>query len=248
MLFATLALAGCAAADVPEVYHGRAGKTVLAVPSRIASSVLYDGESDWTAPEKPKAQRTDRDLIRVIEFYVDLDHPDSIITDQAARDWLMERIGTVNVPAVVGHVVGLTVDFSTDGQPSAADVRSQFSRSIFPAPVSQGLKPAPPEFGLETRHTDWSKAAKDRERHSGDIFNVDVDYLSVADNIWLYCNDTRQVVAPFAPMASCQFVIVVPELGGRISGRIDRGDVPRWRDLRAAALMTLHSFVVSAPH
>lgn len=89
---------------------------------------------------------------------------------------------------------------------------------------------------------------RDRERHGGSIFNVDVDYLSVSDNIRLYCNDARQVVAPFAPMASCQFVIVVPELGGRVSGRIDRGDVPRWRDLRAAALMTLHSFVVSAPH
>ncbi|MCI1141608.1 hypothetical protein MOP88_03410 [Sphingomonas sp. WKB10] len=244
-----LALAGCAAADIPEIYHGHAGKSVLAVPSRIASSVLYDGESDWTAPEKPKAQRTDRDPIRLIEFYVDLDHPDSIITDQAARDRLLARSGTVNVPAVVGHVVGITVDLPAEAQPSVAAIRSQFSKGhLFPAPAFQALKPAPPEFGLETRRADWSKPVKDRERHGGGIFNVDVDYLSVADDIWLYCNDTRQVVAPFAPMASCQFVIVVPEMGGRISGRIDRGDVPRWRDLRAAALATLRSFVVSPSH
>lgn len=244
-LLAMLALAGCAAADVPEVYHGRAGKTVLTVPSRIASSVLYDDESDWTAPEKPKAQRTDRDSIRRIEFYVDLDHPDSIITDQAARDHLLERSGTVNAPAVVGHVVGITVDLPVEKQPSAAAIRSQFSRgNLYPAPAFQALKPAPPEFGLETRRADWSKPVKDRERHGFGIFNVDVDYLSVTENTWLYCNDTRQVAAPFAPMASCQFVIVVPELGGRVSGSIDRGDVPHWRDLRAATLMTLHSFVV----
>ena len=245
-LWAMLALAGCAAAEVPEVYRGRVSKVVLAVPSRIASSVLYDGESDWTTPEKSKAQRTDRDPIRSIEFYVDLDHPDRIITDQAARDRLLERSGTVNGPAVVGHVVGITVDLPTEGQPSAAAIRSQFSKgNLYAAPAFQALKPAHPEFGLETRRADWSRPVKDRQRHGGGIFNVDVDYLSVAENTWLYCNDARQVVAPFAPMASCQFVIVVPELGARVSGSIDRGDVPHWRDLREAALATLHSFVVS---
>ncbi len=222
---------------------------MLAVPSRIASSVLYDGESDWTAPDKPKAQRSEDDPIRLIEFYVDLDHPDSIITDQAARNRLLERSGTVNVPAVVGHVVGITVDLPAERQPSAAAIRSHFSTgNLYPAPAFQALKPASPEFGLETRRADWSKPVKDRERHGVGIFNVDVDYLSVTENTWLYCNDTRQVAAPFAPMAGCQFVIVVPELGGRVSGRIDRGDVPRWRDLRAAALMTLQSFVVSPRH
>lgn len=245
---AMLALTGCAAADVPEVYHGRAGKTVLAVPSGIASAVLYDGESDWTAPEKPRAQRTDRDPIRRIEFYVDLDHPNRVITDRAARDRLLLRIGTVNAPAVVGHVVGITVDFPAEGQPSAAAVRSEFSKSNqYPALAFKALKPAPSEFGLETRRADWSKPVKDRERHGGGIFNVDVDYLSATENTWLYCNDAQQVVPPFAPMAGCEFVIVVPELGGRVSGRIDRGDVPRWRDLRAIALTTLRSFMVSSP-
>lgn len=245
-LIAMLALAGCAATDVPETYHGRVGRTVLAVPSRIASSVLYDGESDWTAPAKPRAQRTEHDPIRLIEFYVDLDHPDSIITDQAARSRLLERSGTVNVPAVVGHVVGITVDLPVERQLSAAAIRSQFSTgSSYPAPAFQALKPAPSEFGLETRHADWSKPVKDRERHGAGIFNVDVDYLSESENTWLYCNDARQVVAPFAPMASCKFVLVVPELGARVSGSIDRGDVPRWRNLRAAAMTTLHSFVVS---
>lgn len=245
-LLAALALASCAAADAPEVYHGRAGKTVLAVPSRIASSVLYDGESDWTAPEKPKAQRTDRDPIRVIEFYVDLDNPDSIITDQAARDRLLARSGTLHLPAVVGHVVGITADFLSEGQPSAAAIRSRFSTGkLYPAPAFRALKPAPPEYGLETRRADWSKPVKDRKPHGNGIFDVDVDYLSTTENTWLYCNDAQQVVAPFAPMPTCKFVIVVPELGAQVSGSIDRGDVPRWRDLRAAALATLHSFVVA---
>ncbi|GHH26810.1 hypothetical protein GCM10008023_41860 [Sphingomonas glacialis] len=117
------------------------------MPSRIASSVLYDGESDWAAPEKPKVQRTDRDPIRVIEFYVDLDHPDSIMTDQAARDRLLERPGTVNLPAVMGHVVGVTVDFPAGERRSAAAIRSQFSKgTLYPAPAFQALKPAPPEY------------------------------------------------------------------------------------------------------
>lgn len=249
VLLAMLALAGCAAADVPEVYHGRAGKTVLAVPSRTASSVLYDGESDWTTPEKPKAQRTDRDPIRGIEFYVDLDHPDSIITDQAARDRLLEKSGTVNVPAVVGHVIGITVDFPAGDQRSAAAIQSQFSKGkLYPAPAFQALKPAPPEYGFETRRADWSKPVKDRKLHGGGIFDVDVDYLNTAESTWFYCNDARQVVAPFAPMPTCKFVIVVPELGAQVSGSLDRGDVPHWRELRASALTTLQSFVVSPRH
>ena len=246
-LLAALAAVGCAAAEVPEVYHGRAGRAVLAVPSTIASSVLYDNESDWTAPEKPKAERTDRDPIRGIEFFVDLDHPDRVITDQAARDRLLERSGTLHLPSVVGHVVGITVDLPAEGQPSAAMIRSGESvGKLYPAPAFQALKPAPAEYGLETRRADWSKLVKDRERHGIGIFNVDVDYLSRSENTYLYCNDARQVVAPFEPMPTCQFVIVVPELAGRVSGSIDRGDVPRWRDLRAAALATLHFFEVRA--
>ena len=243
-LIAALAASGCAAAEVPEVYHGRAGNFVLAVPSKIASSVLYDGESDWTAPEKPKVQRTDHDAIRIIEFYVDLDHPDQIITDQAARDRLLERSGSVHPGAMVGHVVGITVDFPADGQPSAVDVRSQFSRSIFPAAVSRALKPAPSEYQLETRRADWSKPIKGRKRYGTGIFDVDVDYLSTTENTWLYCNDARQVVEPFAPMPTCKFVVVAPGLGARVSGSIDRSDVPRWRDLRTAVLRTLRSFEV----
>ena len=244
-LSAALAAAGRAAAEVPEVNYGRAGKAVLAVPTKIASSVLYDGESDWTAPEKSAVRRTDRDPIRTIEFYVDLDHPDQIIADQAARNRLLERSGSVHAGAMVGRVIGITVDFPIDGQPSAADVRSKFSRSIFPAAVSRALKPALSEYQMETRRADWSKSIKGRERYGSGIFDVDVDYLSTTENTWLYCNDARQVVEPFAPMPTCNFVIVVPEFGARVSGSIDRSDVPRWRDLRASALRTLRSFEIA---
>lgn len=245
-LLAGLALVSCTAADVPEFYRGRAGRVTLAVPSRIAGSVLYDGESDWTAPEKPKAQRTDGDLIKRIEFHVDLDHPESVMTDQAARARLEESSGTLHLPAIVGHVVGITADLSPEGQPSAATVRSHFGTgSMYPAPAFRALKPIPAEYGLETRRADWAKLVKGREPHGAGIFDVDIDYLSTTENTYIYCNDARQVVAPFAPMPTCQFVIVVPELGGRLTGSIDRGDVPRWRDLRAAALATLRSFVVA---
>ncbi|WP_267380380.1 MULTISPECIES: hypothetical protein [unclassified Sphingomonas] len=241
--FVALAAVSCAAAEVPEVYHGRAGSIVLAVPSRIASSVLYDDESDWTPPDTPKAARTDRDPIRVIEFFVDLDHPDRIITEEAARDRRLQSSGALHLPAVVGHVVGVTVDLPAEGQPSAAAIRAGTSLGqLYPAPAFQALQPAPPEYGLETRRADWSKPVKDRVLHGNGIFDVDVDYLSTAENTYITCNDGRQGVAPFAPMPTCQFIIVVPPLHGRLSGSVDRGDMPRWRDLHAAALHTLHSF------
>ena len=246
-LLAALALVGCTAVDVPEVYHGRAGRTVLAVPSRVATSVLYEGESDWTTPGKPKAERTDHDPIRVIEFFVDLDRTDSITTDEAARDRLLQRSGTLHLPAIVGHVVGVTVDLPAERQPSAATIRSHFDTgSTFPAPAFQMLKPVPPEYGLQTRRADWSKTVKDRRLHGTGIFDVDVDYLSTTEDTYLYCNDARQLGAPFAPMPTCKFMFVVPGLGGLVSGSIDRGDVSRWRNLRAAALARLHSFVVTS--
>ena len=214
----------------------------MAVPSAIASSVLYDGESDWTPPAKPKSERTDQDAIRVIEFFVDLDHPSHVITDQAAR----ERLGALHLPALFGHVLGLTVDFSPGEQSSAAAIRTRFSvGTASPSPAFRALEPASPEYGLETRRADWSKPVDDRRPHGIGMFDVDVDYLSTTENTYLFCNDGRQSVAPFAPMPFCQFVIVAPQLGAKISGSIDRGDVPRWRDLRAAALATLQSFVVA---
>jgi len=240
----------CAAAEVPktpEVYHGRAGKTVLAVPSKVASSVLYDGESDWVAPEKPKTQRTVRDPIRVIEFFVDLDDPGRVITDQAARNRLLERKGSTDQVAVEGHVVGITVRLADEGLLRAAEIRAQFGAgSLYPAPAFRALKPAPSEYGLETRRADWSQRIEDRKRHGNSIFDVDVDYLSTSSETWLFCNDARQIAAPFAPMPTCKFKIVVPSLGAVLSGSIDRADVPLWRDLRAAALLTLNSFVVPA--
>lgn len=243
MLLASVALVGCSAADIPEVYHGRAGRTVLALPSAIAASVLYDEESDWAPSDKPKSERTDRDAIRRIEFFVDLDHPDSVISDQAARERIMERSGTLHLPALVGHIIGITVDFPPKKPPSAEEIRSQFKR-YHVAPAFRTLEPATPEYGFETRRTNWSRPMKNRVRYGSGIFDIDVDYLNAAENTYIFCNDARQAVAPFAPMPTCQFKIVVPELAGIISGSIDRGDVHRWRELRTAALATLHSFVV----
>lgn len=243
VLLAPLLFVGCSVSKVPEIYHGHVGRTVLAVPSRVASSVLYNGESDWTASERPKAERTNRDPIQSIEFYVDLDHPNMTVTDQAARDRLSERSGELHLPSIVGHVIGITVDFPEAVQSTAAAWRSQLSSGKPYPGAFQALEPALPEYGLETRRADWSKPVEGRERHGNSIFDVDVDYLGRTENIYLYCNDARQVVAPFAPMPTCQFRIIVPEMGGRISGSLDRGDVPRWRDLRSAALATLHSFV-----
>lgn len=240
ILFVAVTLLGCTAAEVPEIYHGRAGQTVLAVPSRIASSVLYDGESDWVPPERPRAKRTDRDPIQAINFWVDLEQPNKITPDAVARDWLLNRGGAMNLPALNGQIIGISVGFPKSKLPYAATVRSRVSEG-----VGWPLKPAPFEHGLETRRADWSQPVEGRTRHGNGIFEVDVDYLSNADNVYIYCNDARQVVAPFAPMATCQFTIVVPELGATMSGSFDRGDVSRWRDLRAAALATLQSFVVS---
>lgn len=244
-LFASLAFVGCALADIPETYHGRVGRTILAVPSAIAGSVLYDGETDWAAPEKPKSNRTDQDVIKSIQFFVDLDQPGHIITDQAARERLVERGAVLHLPAVFGHVLGITVNFGTETQKSAVAIRAQFNSYSF-APAFRALQRAPSEYGLETRRADWSKPVKGREHHGIGMFDVDVDYLSEAENIYIYCNDARQHVAPFAPMPTCQFKIVVPEFEGVISGVIDRGDVSNWRNLRASALATLHSFVAAS--
>jgi hypothetical protein len=242
-LFASLALVNCTAADVPEIYHGRVEQTVLAVPSAIATSVLYDGESDWTPPDKPRSERTDRDAIRMIEFYVDLDQPGHVLTDQAARERLAAHSGTLHLPAIFGHVLGISIDFSPGRQSSAKAIRSQFGRPDF-GPAFRALNPTSPEYGLATRRADWSKPVKGRELHGNSIFDVDVDYLSETENTYIYCNDSRQSVAPFASMPTCQFMIIIPKLGGVIRGTIDRGDVPRWRELRAAALATFYSFVV----
>ena len=228
-------LESCGQADVPEVYHGHVGSVALAIPSRIASSVLYDGESDWKAPDRPKSERTERDAVNEVEFFVDLDHPTQLQEYNYANRVRFVDHPSVRRPAVSGHLLGVTALLGQEWKERPELIRAGYQGVRF-----RGMRPSPPIYGLEARHQDYSAAVSGVQRHG--LSEVDADYLSSPDGVYIQCNDARASVAPFDPMPTCHIWVIDQMIGARLMTDFDRGDLPRWRELKAAMLNTLYSF------
>ncbi len=237
MAFLAASVAGCGQADVPEIYRGHVGPVQLAVPSRIAPSVLYDDESDWTPPDHPRSERTASDSIKEIEYFVDLDHPTELQEENYTNRVRFTQGAAMHHPAVFGHLLGVTALLGPDWKESPEHIRAMYNRHN---PAFHAMRPSPATYGLEARQQDYSVPVPGRERHGLD--KIDADYLSSSDGVYIQCDDAHMSVQPFEPMPTCHIWVIEKTMGARLMTDFDRIDLPRWRDLRSAMLHTLYSF------
>ena len=213
----------------PNRYRGQIEGVSISVPSEYATvPVLYDGESDWTPPFKPKSERTFADPILRIAYLTRLSRPSvPQVVDYDARvglgqrhpDWIM--------------VSAEHDSFSKSGnslyQPSPHGIFFYKKLLASPSHVAE-------LYGLQA----WSANRNSKDYQSA----FDTEYVNRTLETDIMCSFQHTAASPSEAYSSCVMRFSDRPTHTRVEFTIDRQNLERWQALRKSALDILHSFVV----
>ena len=201
----------CCDAQEPRFYPGQVDGIQFRIPAtELSVPALYEGESDWTPPLKPKADRTLADRL------------------QSAEIETFDQSGLLMEPDPPGTVVN-------DGLPITIEVRfwsPQDGRrhyKLSPGFLLNGAKKSADQWGMDQLRSDRTSRkynkAFDREYHSRDGL------------VRIICGNERLVVPPFSKMRdSCTMFVTDAQDHADVVAAMDARYLPGWQELERRML------------